>query len=102
MSDIDSINIEVSYALPDSQVILELEVKQGTTLSEAVEQSNIKDLYPEIDLEKNKVGIFGKLNKLDYVLRDGDRIEIYRPLIADPKEMRKQRADKLKKKKQSG
>lgn len=100
MVDIKSIKVEVAYAAPHSQEIVELEVKEGITVEEAIVQSKIKDLYPEIDLEQNKVGIFGKLNKLDYVLKPGDRIEIYRPLIADPKEMRKQRAEKLKKKKE--
>lgn len=87
-----AIRVEVAYAKPDVQVIIPLQVRPGITLEEAVEQSGILEQFPEIDLERNKVGIFGKISKKDQVLRDNDRVEIYRPLIADPKEVRKQRA----------
>jgi len=84
--------VEVAYAKLDEQVLLELVVDTGITLKETVEQSGILERFPEIDLAKSKVGIFGKLAKLDAKLTEGDRVEIYRPLIADPKEQRKKRA----------
>tara|TARA_B100001079_G_C16355533_1_gene490389 strand:- start:905 stop:1201 length:297 start_codon:yes stop_codon:yes gene_type:complete len=85
-------NIEVAYALENKQTLLSLDVDEGTTLKQAIEISGILDKYPQIDLDKDKTGIFGKLAKLDAILRDKDRVEIYRPLIADPKKVRKQRA----------
>lgn len=94
MVDETLINIEVAYAKPDNQVILPLQVKSGTTLLEAIEQSGILQQFPEIDLSKNKFGIFSKTEKGSTVLRNKDRVEIYRPLIADPKESRRKRADK--------
>jgi putative ubiquitin-RnfH superfamily antitoxin RatB of RatAB toxin-antitoxin module len=84
--------VEVAYALEKKQTLLELEVDEGTTLKQAVELSGIIDAYPQIDLTKDKTGIFGKIAKLDTVLREKDRVEIYRPLIADPKQVRKERA----------
>lgn len=89
-----SISIEVTYALPDKQTLLALRVAPQTTVEEALEQSGILKLHSDIDLSKNKVGIWYKSTKLDTTLSDGDRIEIYRPLIADPKEVRKKRAQK--------
>jgi uncharacterized protein len=71
-------------------------VPQGSTLSDAIKLSGILENYPEIDLTKNKLGIFGKLSKQEVVVRDRDRVEIYRPLIADPKEIRKKRAEEGK------
>ncbi len=88
--------VEVAYALEKKQTLLELEVDEGTTLKQAVELSGIIDTYPQIDLTKDKTGIFGKIAKLDTVLREKDRVEIYRPLIADPKQVRKERAAKGK------
>ncbi len=88
--------VEVTYALEKKQTLLELEVDEGTTLKQAVELSGIIDTYPQIDLTKDKTGIFGKIAKLDTVLREKDRVEIYRPLIADPKQVRKERAAKGK------
>ena len=88
--------VEVAYALEKKQTLLELEVSEGTTLEQAVELSGIIDTYPQIDLTKDKTGIFGKIAKLDTILREKDRIEIYRPLIADPKQVRKERAAKGK------
>lgn len=84
--------VEVVYALEKKQTLLEIEVDKGTTLKQAIEQSGIINTYPQIDLSKDKTGIFGKIAKLDTVLREKDRVEIYRPLIADPKQVRKQRA----------
>lgn len=89
-----TITVEVAYALPAEQVILRLDVEQGATLRDAIERSGILDRFPEIDLARNKVGVFGKLSKLDTVLRPKDRVEIYRALIADPKEVRRRRAAK--------
>ncbi|TEU19370.1 MAG: RnfH family protein [Gammaproteobacteria bacterium] len=88
--------VEVAYALEKKQTLLELEVDKGTTLKQAIERSGIIDTYPQIDLSKDKTGIFGKIAKLDTVLREKDRVEIYRPLIADPKQVRKERAAKGK------
>jgi len=88
--------VEVTYALEKKQTLLELEVSEGTTLKQAIELSGIIDTYPQIDLTKDKTGIFGKIAKLDTVLREKDRVEIYRPLIADPKQVRKERAAKGK------
>ena len=92
----DKINIEVVYALPDEQVLLKRSVPHGTTVAEALRASGILEKNPGIDLANNKLGIFGKLAKADAVLRDKDRIEIYRPLIADPKEVRRKRAEEGK------
>lgn len=86
--------IELIYALPHEQVLMTLDVEQGTTVEQAIKLSGILEKYPEIDLAKNKLGIFGKVIKADQELRDKDRIEIYRPLIADPKESRRKRAEK--------
>lgn len=88
----DPLSVEVIYALPARQQIVRLKLPPGSTLRQAIEASGLLQKYPEIDLTKNKVGIFAKLSKLDAPLRDQDRVEIYRPLIADPKEVRKQRA----------
>ncbi|MCP1727004.1 putative ubiquitin-RnfH superfamily antitoxin RatB of RatAB toxin-antitoxin module [Natronospira proteinivora] len=86
------ISVEVAYARPERQEILVLEVEVGTTAEEAVNRSGIAKLFPEIDLKESRVGIFGRLVKADQVLREGDRVEVYRPLKADPKEVRRQRA----------
>ncbi len=85
-------NIEVAYALRDKQTILSLKVDEGATLKQAIEISGILDKHPQIDLSKDKTGIYGKFAKLDTILREKDRVEIYRPLIADPKKVRKERA----------
>ena len=88
----ETIRVEVVYALPQKQEIFATNLPDGSTVRQAVEASGVLQKYPEIDLAKNKLGIFAKLAKPDAVLRDRDRVEIYRPLIADPKEVRKQRA----------
>lgn len=87
-----TMRVEVAYAKPEAQVIIALDVQVGTTLEEAIQQSGILTQFPEIDLSENKVGIFSKICKPEQILRENDRVEIYRPLIADPKEVRKQRA----------
>ncbi len=88
--------VEVAYALENKQTLLEIDVEEGTTLEQAIKQSGIMNNYPQIDLTKDKVGIFSKFAKLDTILREKDRVEIYRPLIADPKLVRKQRAQEGK------
>ncbi|KXS32196.1 MAG: RnfH family protein [Gallionella sp.] len=98
----DRINIEVVYALPGEQTLLKRSVPAGTTVAEALQASGVLAKHPEIDMDKNKLGIFGKLTKADAVLRDKDRIEIYRPLIADPKEVRRKRAEQGKVMKKGG
>ncbi len=84
--------VEVAYALADKQSLISLDVEEGSTLKEAIEASGILDEYRDIDLLKNRVGIFSKFATLDTVLREKDRVEIYRSLIADPKKVRKERA----------
>ena len=98
----DMIDIEVIYALPGEQILLKRSVPSGTTVADAIQSSGMLDKCPEIDLAANKLGIFGKLTKADAVLRDKDRIEIYRPLIADPKEVRRKRAEEGKVMKKGG
>lgn len=92
MENANKIAVEVAYALPDSQVIIPVKVDTDMTVEEIIHHSGILEKYPDINLKTNKVGVFGKLTKLSSTLREGDRIEIYRPLIADPKEVRRQRA----------
>ena len=87
------IRVEVAYARVDQQLILELRVDQAASVEQAISASGILQRFPEIDLTVNKVGIFGKLTNLDQPLRDQDRIEIYRPLIADPNSIRRKRAE---------
>ena len=85
--------IEITYALPDRQELVTIDLPEGSTVMQAVEASGLLQKYPEIDPGGvNKLGVFAKLAKADTVLRDRDRVEIYRPLIADPKEVRRQRA----------
>lgn len=98
----EPITIEVAYALSDMQVIIPVVVDSTATIREAIVRSGIIERFPEINLDNAKVGVFGKLSKLDATLRARDRVEIYRPLIADPKEVRKQRAADGKKMKKGG
>lgn len=98
----DSIQIEVTYARAERQDIIRLKLPEGSTIEQAIKASGLVQRYPEIDLAKVKVGIYGKLSRLDTVLRERDRVEIYRPLIADPKEVRKQRAAEGKVMKKGG
>lgn len=102
MNDSDMITVEVAYARPERQLIQALEVAPGTTAEQAIAQSGILDVFPEIDLAKNKIGIFGKLTKKDAILKAGDRVEVYRPLIADPKEVRRKREAEGKRMKKGG
>ena len=98
----NEILIEVAYALPQKQIIIPIKIKAGVTAEEAIKASGIIKKFPEIDLKINQIGIFGKLTQLDHVMRERDRIEIYRPLIADPKEIRRQRAAEGKVMKKGG
>ena len=88
------ITLEVAYARPDKQSLLNVVVEQGSTVEDVIEASGILRKYPEIDLSVNKVGIWNRTCKLSDEPRQGDRIEIYRPLIADPKEVRRKRAER--------
>ena len=98
----EMLTIEVIYALPAKQQLVTLKLPAGSTVRQAIDASGLLQKHPEIDLAKNKVGVFGKLSKLDTPLRDRDRVEIYRPLIADPKEVRKKRAEEGKVMKKGG
>ena len=98
----NQIQVEVVYGRQDCQKVVAVTLNEGATLREAVERSGLLAEFPEIDLEKNKLGIWNKLAKPDAVVRDKDRLEIYRPLIADPKEVRKQRAAEGKVMKKGG
>lgn len=88
----EMLSVEVCYAQSSKQELVRVKLNEGATLQQALEASGLLEKYPEIDLKKNKFGIWNKLSKVDSVLRNQDRVEIYRPLIADPKEVRKQRA----------
>jgi len=98
MTSVDeTILVEVAYALPDKQMIVPVKVKKGTDMMAAVEQSKIVEHFPDIDLATVKMGLFGKtVRSTDQELLAGDRVEIYRPLLIDPKEARKNRAAKVK------
>ena len=97
MTTEDAFTVEVVYALPDQQVLLSLDLPTGSTVKSAIELSGIIEQFPEIDLSRNRVGIFGKVCLLDQPLGPGDRVEIYRPLIHDPMEARRRRAKKNRK-----
>ncbi len=86
------LRIEIVYALAGEQVLVSMEVREGTTAWQAVERSGILQRFPEIDPVHTPVGIFGRVTAPDTRLNDGDRVEIYRPLLADPKEGRRKRA----------
>lgn len=94
MSDL---RVEVVYALPERQYLRVVPLKGGSTVEEAIRASGLLELRPDIDLTKNKVGVYSRPIKFGDKLNDGDRVEIYRPLIADPKELRRQRAEQAKK-----
>ncbi len=94
----ESINVEVLYAYPERYFLQRVELNLPLTIEEVIKKSGVLEKYPEIDLKKNKVGIFSRPAKLMDKINDGDRIEIYRPLLADPKEIRRKRAEQQKKK----
>jgi putative ubiquitin-RnfH superfamily antitoxin RatB of RatAB toxin-antitoxin module len=100
------INVELAYALPDRQFLISLKVSSGTTALQAIDKSDLRQKFPELDI--SKVGIFSQvlgskgLAEADvYKLQEGDRVEIYRPLTLDPKEIRRRRAEEAKKKRQA-
>ena len=86
------IRVEVAYALHKRQLLLQVTLARGATARQAVERSGILQRCPEIDLARSTLGVFGRIASPDVRLRDGDRVEIYRPLIADPKQVRRNRA----------
>lgn len=90
--DSQKISVEVVYATPGRQELVALEIRAGSTLADAITESGLDGMFDNFEVDPSRVGIFGQKSTLDQVLRDGDRVEIYRPLIADPKEVRRQRA----------
>ncbi|GAA4648701.1 RnfH family protein [Kistimonas scapharcae] len=98
IATVSEIHVEVAYARPDRQAIIPVTVPAGTTVYDAAQASGIVGQFPEIDLETAKMGVFGKAvaKPHEQALQGGDRVEIYRPLIADPKEVRKRRAEKAR------
>lgn len=99
----EMINVEVIYAFPHRNELVKLVLPEGVSVHDAIEASGLLAKHPDIELDRrNKVGVFGKLTRLDAALHDRDRVEIYRPLIADPKAVRKKRADEGKAMKKGG
>ncbi len=92
MTGQDSIRVEVVFAMPMRQKLVSLEVAAGTTLAEAITQSGITEMFEDFEFDPDRVGIFGHKAKPGQILHNGDRVEVYRPLIADPKEERRKRA----------
>ena len=88
----DTITVEVVHARPEKQSLLTVEVPAGATVLEAIDRSGIREEFPGLVVDPARIGIFSRKASLDEVLREGDRVEIYRPLIADPKETRRKRA----------
>ncbi|KFD20292.1 MULTISPECIES: RnfH family protein [Tatumella] len=88
------IQVEVVYALPEKQYLRTVTVTEGSTIEQAIIASGLPELRKDINLAENKVGIFSRAAKLQDVVQAGDRVEIYRPLLADPKELRRQRAER--------
>lgn len=98
----EMIHVEVAYALPNVQMLIPLEIRDEATVEDAIRQSGLLAKFPEIDLATAKVGIWNKVTELSATLREKDRVEIYRPLIADPKEVRRKRAEEGKVMKKGG
>ena len=96
MDNKSKITVEVAYATPEEQILLEIQVPVGTTAIQATSLSKIEEQVEALDLTSAKLGIFGKAKPADTVLEEFDRVEIYRPLIADPKEVRKRIAEEKK------
>ncbi len=91
------VKVELIYATLASQELINLVVEPGTDILGCIQQSGVLVEHPEIDLDQQKVGIFSQVKPLNHVVQNGDRIEIYRPLIADPKEVRRKKAEAAKK-----
>jgi hypothetical protein len=94
---VSEIRVEVVYALPERQYLRTVKLEEGSSVEQAVKASGLLELRSDIDLKQNKLGIYSRPVKLSDTVNDGDRIEIYRPLIADPKELRRIRAERSKK-----
>jgi putative ubiquitin-RnfH superfamily antitoxin RatB of RatAB toxin-antitoxin module len=90
------IRVEVAYALCDRQALHAVELEEGSTVEQAIRCSGVLRAFPEIDIGRSPVGVFGQVVSLGTRVRDGDRVEIYRPLIADPKDSRRERAQRMK------
>ena len=90
------IKVEVAYASVNSQIVIAVELNAGLSALDAIKHAGLLADFPEIDLASNKIGIFGKIVTLDTILHDADRVEIYRPLACDPKELRRRRAEQQK------
>jgi len=97
-----TLRVEVAYARPDEQVVIPVEAPEGATVEQVIVLSRIQERFPDINPQTAKVGVFGKLAKPSAVVRAGDRVEIYRPLLADPKAVRKQRAAEGKRMRKGG
>lgn len=92
MAGAESVRVEVAYALAHRQMVITVELPAGVTLRDAILHSGICRHFPEIDPDHCTAGVHGRPRALDSTLRDGDRVEIYRPLIADPRDSRRRRA----------
>lgn len=90
----DVIELEVAFAKPDKQIIVTIQLEKACSVQQAIDESGILQEYPEIDLTKLKVGIFGKVCDLERIVKAGDRVEIYRPLLQNPMDARRNRAVK--------
>lgn len=93
---LEHIRVEVAYALRERQALIALDLDRSSTVEQAIRRSGILKAFPEIDMARSQVGIFGRLASLGTRVRDGDRVEIYRPLVADPKDARRERARRTK------
>ena len=96
MASADEIDVEVAYAAPQRQITRTLTLPAGSSVEQAIRASGLLDAFPEIDLNRQRVGVFGEFVRLDECLHGGERVEIYRALIADPKEVRRRRAQAKK------
>lgn len=90
------ITVEVVYASASQQTLKTVFIECGSTIHQVILQSELLKQFPDINLEVNKVGVFGKLHNLDDIIKEGDRVEIYRPLLIDPKQARLKRVGKKK------
>jgi putative ubiquitin-RnfH superfamily antitoxin RatB of RatAB toxin-antitoxin module len=96
------IRVEIAYALRDRQSLITVEMEEGGTVAEAIRRSGVLTEFPEIDLRRAQLGIFGQRVSLEAPVRDGDRVEIYRPLIADPKDARRERVQQAQRRSRRG
>ena len=87
--DVKMVNVGVAYTTQTKQVWLKVELPDGSTVIDAIEESGVLDMFPEIDLQNQKIGIYGKMTKAGEKLKEGDRVEIYRPITADPKTVKR-------------